>query len=191
MSDMATDLVPRTFTVDEYHRMAEAGIFDSGERVELLEGLIVRMSPIGVPHWMTHTRVVEYLMGKLKGRAIVPGDISVPLGDRNEPEPDIAVLAKLPYRRLNRPPEPAEIYAMIELADSSPARETRPKRRLYARFEIADYLVVDLGADVLIHFSRPADGDYPEPRRLGRGDAFTLSALPDIVLEAEPFLDER
>jgi len=188
---MAVELVPRTFTVAEYHRMAEAGIIGRRERVELLDGLIVTMPPIGVPHWMSHARLVAYLIEKFKDRAIVPGMISIPLGERNEPEPDIAVLAQLPYDRLNRTPEPSEIYTTIELADSSLAKDTRTKRRLYARFGIADYLVVDLNADILLHFSRPAGDDYPEPRTLRRGDRFVLAALPDIELEAERFLHER
>jgi Uma2 family endonuclease len=179
------------FTVDEYHRMADAGILDSDERTELLDGLIVRMPPPGVPHWTTHMRVVAYLSDALRGRALVPGRISVPLGEYNEPEPDIAVVADLPYRRMNRPPEPSEVYAMIELAASSLAKDTRIKRSLYGRFAIPDYLVVDLNDDVLIHFSQPAGGEYPEPHRLGRGDTLALSALPDIRLSAERFLDER
>jgi len=191
MSDMAAELVPRPFTVAEYHRMVEAGIIGSRERVELLDGLIVTMPPIGVPHWAAHMHVVQYLNDALRGRALVPGQISIPLGDLSEPEPDIAVLAPLPYKRLNRPPEPSEIFATIELSDSSLGKDTRTKRLLYARFAIADYLVVDLKSDVLLHFSQPDGEDYPEPRRLGRGDTFTLAALPDIVLEAERFLDER
>jgi Uma2 family endonuclease len=171
--------------------MAEAGIIGPRERVELLDGLIVTMPPIGIPHWTTHARLVEYLIETFKGRATVPGMISIPLGDRSEPEPDIAILAALPYRRLNRAPEPAEVYAMIELADSSLAKDTRTKRRLYARFGLADYLVVDLNADILLHFSSPAGDDYPEPRTLRRGDRFALAALPEIELEAERFLDER
>jgi len=191
MGDMAIELVPRTFTVAEYHRMAGAGILDPGEHVELLDGLIVTMAPIGIPHWATGGRILRYLIRELEARAFVSAEISIPLGSRNEPQPDIAVLANLPYRRLNRTPEPAEIYALIELAESSLAKETRTKRRLYARFGIADYLVVDLVGDVLLHFSPPLADDYPEPRRLLRGDTFALAALPDITLVADSFLDER
>jgi Uma2 family endonuclease len=187
---MAVELVPRTFTVAEYHRMAEAGIIDEDERVELLDGVIVTMAPIGIPHWTTEARLVPYLAGKFGARALVAPDISIPLGDRSEPEPDLAILANVPYRRLNRAPEPAEIFAMIELAASSLAKDTRTKRRLYARFEIPDYLVVDLESDVLLHFSQPKEGDYPDPRRLRYGDTFVLNRLADIPLEAAQFLDD-
>jgi Uma2 family endonuclease len=185
---MAVELTPRTFTVTEYHRMVEAGILGEGERVELLDGLIVTMPPIGVPHWTRHRDIQEYLAEMLRGRAQVHGQISLPLGDCSEPEPDLAILADLAYARLNRVPPPAEIYAIIELADSSLGKDTETKRRLYASFDIADYLVVDIAGDVLLHYNVPRGGDYPEPRRLGCDDTFTLAALPEIVLAAEPFL---
>ena len=191
MGDMAVELNPRTFTVAEYHQMVDAGILDEGERVELLDGLIVTMPPIGVPHWTRHRVVQEYLATMLRGRAQVHGQISLPLGDRSKPEPDLAILADIPYERLNRVPSPPEIYAMIELAESSLRKDTQTKRRLYARFGIADYLVVDLAGDVLLHYANPRDGDYPEPDRLGCDNIFSLAAIPDVVLSAEPFLFGR
>ena len=190
MSDMAVELVPRPITVQEYHRMAEIGIIAADERVELLDGVIVTMPPFGIAHWATESNLLKYLMEKFGDRArIVPG-MSLPLGDRSEPQPDIAIVAKLPYRRLNRTPEPSEVYALIELADSSLAKDMRTKRSLYARFAIADYLVVDLNADTLLHFRTPAEDVYAESRVLGRSDTFSLTALPDISLDAGKFLDE-
>jgi Uma2 family endonuclease len=186
---MAVELAPRLFTVAEYHQMVEAGIIGSRERVELLDGLIVAMPPIGFAHWTRHGRVQAYLFDALRGRAQIQGQISIPLGDRSEPEPDIAILADLDYFRLKRGPVPAEIVAMIELADSSLRKDSRTKRRLYASFDIADYLLVDLTGDVLMHFSGPRDGDYPEPRLMGRNESFTLTAVPDVTLLAEPFLN--
>ena len=106
MGDMAVELTPRTFTVAEYHQMVEAGILYEGERVELLDGLIVTMPPIGVPHWTRHRGVQEYLAGMLRGRAQVHGQISLPLGDRNEPEPELAILADLPVRQVEPRPGP-------------------------------------------------------------------------------------
>jgi Uma2 family endonuclease len=165
-------------------------MIEADEHIELLDGLIVTMPPIGIPHWTTHARIVKYLIKTFNERAAVAGDISIPLGKRNEPYPDIAVLANLPYARPNSTPEPSQIYAMVELADSSLAKDTFTKRRIYGRFAIADYVVVDQNANVVLHFSHPVDGDYPEPRRLELGDVFTFSALPDIELEAGRFLVE-
>jgi Uma2 family endonuclease len=190
MSDMATELVPSMFTVEQYHQMAEAGIIEANERIELLDGLIVTMPPIGIAHWTTQARIFKYLVRTFDERALVVGGITIPLGVHSEPYPDLAVLANVPYDLLKAAPEPSQIYALIEIADSSLAKDTSTKRRLYGRFAIADYLVVDLSANVVLHFSNPSDGGYPEPRRLERSDVFTLAALPNIVLGAERFLDE-
>jgi Uma2 family endonuclease len=150
MSDMAVEFTSRIFTVDEYHRMITAGIVRARERVELLDGLIVTMPPLGIPHWTRPYQVVAYLSAILAGRAQVHGQISLPLGERSEPEPDIAGLADLPFATLNRVPAAAEIFAMVELAESSLWKDTHAKRRLYASFSIADLLVVDLTSNVLL-----------------------------------------
>jgi Uma2 family endonuclease len=182
-----TDLRPRLFTVDEYHRLDETGIFDD-ERVELLDGVIVRMPGIGMSHWSAHYYVTKYLMRALGDVAQVHGQISLPLGDRNEPQPDLAILANLPYLERKRLPDPEEIYAMIELADSSIARDTRIKRRLYAQFNIRDYLIVDLVKGQLRHYGDPKAGDYASLRLMGLGEHFSIAALPAISLCSDEFL---
>lgn len=188
MSDMAASLTPKTFTVDEYHRLGATGVFDDGPRVELLDGLIVEMPGIGKIHWVTHGSIVRYLTKALDGRADVEGQLSLPLGDRNEPQPDIAVLALSAVDDLERRVEPREIYAMIELADSSLAKDKGPKRLLYARFGILNYLLVDLADQVLLNYSAPANGDYAGVRELRRGDFLDLKAVPGVELDATHFL---
>jgi Uma2 family endonuclease len=185
--EIPTELEPRMFTVEEYHRIAEIGLFDDG-RVELLDGVVVRMPPIGPPHWSTHRMVMNYLTRIVGDLAQVHGQISLPLGDRNEAEPDLAILADRPYFEEKRVPDPDEIYAMIELAESSIARDTRVKGRLYARFSIRDYVVVDLVKGKLLHYSDPKDGDYASRRSMDRGESFRIAALPSIELESSGFL---
>jgi Uma2 family endonuclease len=189
MSDMALEYKLREFTVDEYHRMAEAGVLRPEERVELLSGAIVEMSPIGARHWDRHLRIVKYLIGALRDRAEVAGQASLPLGERDEPQPDIAVLAPRRYAPPNAPPMPAEIYAVIELSDASLLKDIGLKLRLYARHAIADYLVVDLDADALLHYHEPHDLGYRLCDRLGENDTAQLAALPGIRLQADAFLE--
>lgn len=188
VSDMAVQLKQRPFTVEEYHRLAQVGILAERERVELLEGLLVEMSPIGLRHWDRHYSVVRYLSEALGDRAMVPGQSSLPLGAYNEPQPDIAVLVPQSYVRLGRSPLPEEILAIVELADSSLAKDTGPKRKLYGRFHVADYLVVDLERDVLLHYRYRDGEDYGDPEVLERGGTFRLRAFEDIELRADPFL---
>ena len=180
-------LSPRNFTVQEYHKIARTGVFDD-ERVELLDGVVFRMPPLGMPHWSAHYAISKYLSAVIGDLAQVHGQISLPLGDRNEPEPDLAILADLPYLERDRAPEPDEIFAMIEIAESSIARDTRIKRRLYARFGIRDYLVVDLDKGALHHYFDPKNGDYASPRVMDRGEIFSIVALPAIPLESSGFL---
>ncbi|MBV8152437.1 MAG: Uma2 family endonuclease [Candidatus Eremiobacteraeota bacterium] len=185
---MAAVLKPRTFTVDEYHRMAETGVLAERERIELLNGLLVEMSPIGDAHWLRHAELVRYLLATLGEKALVAGQLTLPLGDRDEPEPDIAVLAPSVRTMGTRRVAPSEIFALVEISDSSLAKDLGPKRLLYARFGILDYLVVDLNADRLVHFSNPRDLDYSQRETLSRDDKFELASFSGVTLEAKPFL---
>jgi Uma2 family endonuclease len=186
MSDMLADYGLLEFTVDEFHRFAEAGIIDPGKRIELLDGHIVEMAPIGSRHWDRHGTIVPYLAQAFGNRAKVIGQGSFPLGLRSEPQPDIAVLVPRNYE--DRTAASNEILAVIELADSSLGKDLGPKRALYARHGIADYLVVDLDGDRLFHHSEPHELGYGKVRTLGHGESFSLTALPDVALSSGPFL---
>jgi hypothetical protein len=87
-----------------------------------------------------------------------------------------------------RPVAPAEILAKIEIAETSLAKDTRPKRLLYARFGIPNYLVVDLAGEVLLNYNAPLDGDYGEVGTLRKGDVFALAGVAAVPLEASAFL---
>jgi Uma2 family endonuclease len=187
MSEMALEFQLRPFNVEEYHRMAETGIIGDRERVELLDGLLIRMPPIGPVHWGRHGHIVEYLIEALRGRARVFGQASIPLETRSEPQPDIVVLANRP-RGYSSAPSNSEIFAMIELAESSLAQDRGRKLRLYARSGIPDYLLVDLAGNVLHHFTKPHEPGYAGDRVLGYAETFSLSSIPDVALSADPFL---
>jgi Uma2 family endonuclease len=186
MSDMAT-LSPREFTVAEYHRMAEIGLFREDERVELLDGIIVQMSPIGTRHWRRHATITAYLNRTLGDGAFIVPQGSFPLGDKNEPQPDIAVLAP-ECADVDNVPLPAQIYALIEISDSSLAKDLGPKQRLYARFGISDYVVVNLNDNVLLRYREPHELGYGIRDRLSDGDAFELATLPGITLRVDAML---
>jgi Uma2 family endonuclease len=188
MSDMAIEYKLREFTVDEYHRLAEIGMLRPDERVELLDGAIVEMSPIGNRHWRRHARISAYLAATLAGAAFVVPQGSFPLGPKNEPQPDLAILAPHQGDEAQRDPTPEEIYAVIELADSSLGKDTGPKLRLYARFAIPDYIVVDLEGDILFHYHDPHELGYRSEDRIHATDAFTIRRLAHVALSAAPFL---
>jgi len=187
----AVEYEQRRFTVDEYHRLVEVGILEEDERVELLDGLLVRMSPISMDHWKSHGRVSRYLIEVLGKRAfVVPGG-SFPLGLRDEPQPDIAVLPPKWPDCSDRPQPPDDMLAFIEISDSSLRKDARLKARLYGRARITDYLIVDVNANVVLHHTEPRDDGYASMRRLTAGDRFTLTTIPDVELEAGEFLAPR
>jgi len=189
MSDMAVEIEPRKITVSEFHRMGEAGIFAAGERVELLDGVLVQMSPIGRPHRALHAAIVGYLIETLASRAVVLGQSGLQLGRFSEPEPDVLVFPPDPAGAYyTSDPEPSDVYAVIEIADTSLAKDLHVKRELYGRFSIPDYLVIDVRGRVVLHFSDPSATGYADPRTLRAGDTLRLRAVPETALDVARFL---
>jgi Uma2 family endonuclease len=174
---MALEYTPRAFSVEEFHRLAEAGILRPDEHVELLDGMIVER-PSGDHHWRAHDRIVRYLTTALGSRAVVTGQSPFPLGERDEPKPDITILDPKKDRTTG-------VFAVVELANAV------PKLRLYARFGLPDYLVVDLEGNVLLHNAEPHEGTYRHSARLSYGDQFTLTRLSDLPLKVDAFLEPR
>jgi Uma2 family endonuclease len=191
MSEMALDYKLREFTVDEYRRMAEAGILGDREPVELIDGQLVLVTPIGSRHAGRHGRLVRYLIEALGDSAVVLGMSSIPLGDRSEPNPDIAIASPRADSYESRHPSPGEIFALIEISESPLANDMGPKAKLYARSGIRDYLIADVEGNVLRRNTEPHEFGYGRVSVLGYGESFALSALPDITLSADPFLAPR
>lgn len=148
------------------------------------------MGPIGPVHWNMHAIITAYLIDALRGAASVIPQGSFPLGKKSEPQPDIAIIEPVDPAALNRTPSPGQIYAVIEIADTSLAKDTGPKLRLYGRFGIADYLVVDLAANALMHYTEPHAPGYRRRERLTHGQVFSLARLPSFVLDAATFLQQ-
>ncbi len=191
MNDMVAEYKRRDITVDEYHRMADAGIFAPDERVELIDGELVEMPPLGPRHWTRHALITEYLIGSFGRRVLVVPQGSFPLGRRNEPQPDFALLARLDYAARRTPPTLAEIFAFVEVSDSSAAFDRGRKLRMYGAQRVAEYLLVDLTRNRLTLYSVPAQSGYSESRELSYGDRFRFAAIPDVELAADFFLDVR
>lgn len=189
MSEMATEYKRRDITVDEYHKMADMGILRPQERVELIEGELIEMAPLGNRHWTRHATIANYLNEMLPGRAFIVPQGSFPLDRHSEPQPDIAVLAPGNYE--DGRPHPNELFAFVEVAESSVRFDLGRKARLYASGGIREYLVADIGKNRLTRFTEPADLAYAERREMGYGESFSLVAIPEVPLSADPFLAPR
>lgn len=166
-------ITPCRWTIDDYHQMIAAGIL-ADRRVELLDGVIVEMSPEGTPHSYFSDRLANDLRTALVGRAQVREAKPITLLDASEPEPDIAIVEPLDDVYLDHHPYPENVFLLIEYADSSLTKDLEIKSKIYARAGIADYWVVDLKNQRLIVFRSPDLGEYQQRNTLTSG---TISPL--------------
>ena len=180
---VAVQPAARRFSVDEYHRMAEAGILGEDDRVELLEGEIVEMAPIGNRHATCVRKLLAFFAEKLRGRAIVDVQDPVRLDERSEPQPDVTLLAWREDWYAAAHPGPGDALLVVEVADTSAAWDLRRKVPLYARAGVAEVWVVDLAAGAVHIYRAPAGGAYAEVGRLGPGDVLAPAAFPDAAVD--------
>jgi len=181
-------LLKRLFTVAEYHKMAEAGILSEDDRVELLEGEVVRMAPIGLRH-ATCVRRLNRLFSKWVGeRAIVDVQNPIRLGEHSEPQPDVALLKPRPDFYATSHPGPEDVVLVIEVAETSAAVDREVKVPLYARFGVPEVWLVDLAEDRVEVFREPSAQGYREVRVLRRGESVAPALLPDLAVPVDAVL---
>jgi Uma2 family endonuclease len=179
---------PYRFTVEDYHRMAEAGILGEDDRVELIEGEIVEMPPIGSPHGGTVKALIHLFSRAVGDRALVSAQDPVRLSDISEPQPDLMLLRPRPDFYRNAHPTPADVLLLIEVADTSVAYDRSKKLPLYARAGIPEYWLVDLERGVLEVYRSPAGDGYAEVHELGAGARVAPASLPDAELDVGEIL---
>ncbi|NEP63277.1 MAG: Uma2 family endonuclease [Symploca sp. SIO2G7] len=174
------------WTVDDYHRMTAAGILE-GRPVEFLNGEIVTTAPEGPEHAFLGDEGGDYLSQLLGARAKVRQGRPITLADASEPEPDLSVVKPLGNVYRNRHPYPEDIFLVIELSNTSLAKDLEPKRRIYAVAKIPEYWVIDLKTQTLIIFKQPQQGDYQTRQDLTAG-SIQLSAFPDVTVSISRLL---
>jgi Uma2 family endonuclease len=185
---MHTTLLKGPFTVADYHRLAEVGILGEDDRVELLEGQVVVMSPIGPRHAGCVDRLTRLLSRLVGNAAIVRVQNPVVLGQRAEPEPDLALLRPPIERYAAAHPQPADVMLVIEVADSSLDYDREVKLPLYAAAGIPEVWLVDLeGERILLYRSPGPDGDA-EAIAASRGESISPLGLPGIVMDVGEIL---
>ena len=163
--------------------MGDVGILKPTERVELIRGEILEMSPIGARHVAFVNNLNQLLVTRLGGRAIVSVQNPVALADDTEPEPDLAVLRRRavpPYKESE--PATDDVLLLIEVGVSSLAYDRGTKLRLYAEAGIPEYWVVDATAELIEIHRGPGPAGYGETRRLTGGATISPLAFPDMTL---------
>ena len=170
----------RLLTVQEYHRMAEIGILEEDERVELLAGQIVKKAVKSPPHCAAVKRTVELLQNCLGGLVLMSLHNAVRLNNFSEPEPDIAVVIPDPLYYEDHHPNPSEVYLIIEVADTTLRTDLGIKANLYAQSGIADYLVLDVNDRQLHVFREPSQDGYQSRVIIGDDGSISPLQFPDF-----------
>ena len=156
------------WSLDDYHRMIEAGILGD-RRAELLWGEIVEMAPEGKPHAHLSSSAGDYIREQLAGRAKVREEKPITLPDDSEPEPDIAVVQDLGDEYLMHHPYADNIFWLVEYADASLKKDLEVKSQLYAEAGILDYWVVNLKTMELVVFTELDTGSYQQQQTFTEG----------------------
>jgi Uma2 family endonuclease len=184
--DLAPELLePAQFTrhrvtVADYHRMGEAGVLAPDARVELIEGEVIDMAPMGTRHYLAVRRLNRLLLEAVADRADVACQLPVRLSDFSEPVPDFSVV------RLDAVPGvPAGVDTLlaVEIADSSLGYDARVKAPLYARHGVLEYWVVDLVQQRLLRFADAQDGQWQTAQALQRPTQVSLPGLPGVQVD--------
>lgn len=178
----------RQWTVNDYHRMLDAGILAESDRVELLNGEITEMSPQRPPHTTATKRAYDYLKPLLSGKADVRSQSPIILSLLSEPEPDIAVVAIDEFEYSLSHPRPNDIFLLIEVADSTLARDLSEKAKAYSEANIQEYWVVDVKERQVHIFRHPLGGTYQQKRLKSESSSCSLLAFPDIEVAISQLL---
>ena len=192
---MFTELLKRQFSIQDYHQMVVAGILSEDERVELIQGEIVKMSPIGVRHASCVNRLLKLFLQSLGDRATVIVQNPVILSNFSEPQPDLALLKPRADFYATGHPQPQDILLLVEVADTTTEsdfaertlRERAIKIPLYASGGISEVWLVDVNEQVIEVFREPTDNSYQSIQKLLLGEIF-VQAFPDVSFAVEEIL---
>ena len=185
---MAVKLLRRRFTVDEYHRMGQTGILGEDDRLELLEGEIAEMAPIGSRHQGTVDRLTELFSRRMADMATIRVQGPVRLGEDSEPQPDLTLLRRRADFYASAHPGPHDVLLLVEVSDSSTEYDREVKLPLYARHGIAEVWLVGLEAGIVEVYRGPTDRGYREVSRSRRGQDLSPEAFPRLELAVDDIL---
>ncbi len=185
---MAVHVARKLFSVDEYHRMAEAGIFSEDDRVELIEGEIVEMAAIGNRHILCVREFNNLVTPKLGSAAVIDVQSPLRIGDYSEPEPDLMLLRRRADSYRSGIPTPEDVLLLVEVADSSLYFDRGTKVPLYARSGVREVWVINLDAEEIEVYRQPSETGYGEVRSFRQGETLFPEALPDLRLEVSSLL---
>ena len=181
----------RKFTVAEYYRMAEVGILSPEERVQLIEGEIIVMPPIGPGHASSVALSIHAFSRPAGNQFIIQVQNPLHLADGSEPEPDVMLLRPRADYYATAHPTPADTFVVLEVSDSTLEFDRNRKAQVYGRAGVAQTLVLNLPEDCIENFTEPGPPGYGRHTLHRRGDKIQLIALPDVELAVADLLPLR
>ncbi len=190
---MVAELPLRLFTVEEFHQMGETGILDEDDRIELIEGRIVSMAPIGMRHALCVANLSELFFERLGRRVRVWTQNPLRFGGDTELYPDVVLLRRdspAPAREIPKIPTPGDVILIIEVADSTLRTDRKVKMPMYARWGIQDAWIVDLDKGAVEVYSQPDGASYSTVERAARGQSITVPGFDGITIQVDEILAE-
>jgi Uma2 family endonuclease len=181
-------LLRRKFTVEQYHKMVDSGILTEDDRVELIRGEIVEMSPIGTRHAACVRRLNTLFSRKLDKRALIDIQNPVELDDTSEPQPDIALLQPREDFYEERHPQPKDIFLIVEVADTTVKYDREVKIPLYAEDNIVEVWLVDINGQCVEVYREPTPDGYQTIQKFEQGQSLSIQAFPNVNITANEIL---
>jgi Uma2 family endonuclease len=185
---MRAEVTKKLFTVDEYHRMGEAGILAPDERLELIEGEIIQMSPIGQRHALCVVRATDLLTSALKRKALISPQNPLRLNKYNEPQPDIVLLKWRADYYASTFYTLKDALLVLEVSDSNLRFDTKVKLPIYAAAGIRELWIENLNEDVILVSRDAVDKKYKSQFTLRRGDMISPLAFPEAAFKVDDLL---
>ena len=174
--------------VSQYHQMSEAGIFSENDKVELINGEIIEMSPIGRRHTACVNRLNSVFSQLLGKKVIIAVQNPITLNNLSEPQPDIALLKPRADFYESGHPQPQDVFLLIEVADSSLEYDRDVKIPLYASSGITEVWLVDIYEQAIIVYRYPSENGYSDIQKLSRGEKMSIQAFPEVNLVVDDIL---
>ena len=188
---MLTVVKKKLFTVDDYYAMAHAGILGQDDRVELIEGEVIQMAPIGSRHQAVVDRVTRLFVTRVGDRAIVRVQGPLRLAPITEPQPDLQLLAPRDDFYAAAHPSQYEALLVVEVADTSLRFDRGQKAAIYARRGVLELWIVDVAGERILVRREPSRSGYGESLAIGRGESLSPQAFPDMVVSTAELLGPR
>ena len=172
----------KRFSVDSYYRMLDAGILVGDDKVELIDGEVLEMSPIGARHAATVYCFQTALLKALAERAMIRVQLPIHIDDFNEPEPDIAVVRPRTDMYASAHPSQTETLLLVEVSDSTLEFDRTVKAQLYATARVPEYWIADLGRNCVIVHRAPDGKAYGSVTEFGPDQTLAVSAYPGVEI---------